>query len=104
MNQNFNELSPAETERLAYLIEECGEVQQIAGKILRHGYESYNPFDEKKISNRKLLIKELTNVLQAMTRMEVNNDIKGIVIGPVAYHNLKYWHHQPEINYEDDYN
>lgn len=36
----FNRLSPAQAERLAILIEECGEVVQAATKILRHGYES----------------------------------------------------------------
>lgn len=34
----FNGLSPAEVERLALLAEECGEVIQTVGKILRHGY------------------------------------------------------------------
>ncbi len=32
---HFNELTPAEAERLAYLAEECGEAIQIIGKILR---------------------------------------------------------------------
>lgn len=43
-----NNLSDAELERLAYLAEECGEVQQIIGKIIRHGYESYSPNDPEK--------------------------------------------------------
>lgn len=38
--QHFNQLKPSEAERLACLIEECGEVIQAAGKILRHGYKS----------------------------------------------------------------
>ena len=33
----FNGLTPAEAERLALLMEECGEVVQIIGKVLRHG-------------------------------------------------------------------
>jgi hypothetical protein len=52
-------LSEADKERLAILIEEAAEVQQIACKILRHGWGSYNPFDEKKTSNRRLLEKEI---------------------------------------------
>jgi hypothetical protein len=40
MTVNFNGLAPAETERLALLLEELGEAQQAIGKILRHGYES----------------------------------------------------------------
>lgn len=98
--ENYNKLSPEETERLAYLAEECGEVIQVIGKILRHGYESYNPFDEEKNSNRLLLHKELTNVLQAMTRMKANKDLPGLQITPICYHNLKYWHHQPEVNFD----
>ncbi len=35
--ENFNKLTPAETERLAILAEECGDVIRIIGKILRHG-------------------------------------------------------------------
>lgn len=34
--ENFNGMTPAETERLAILVEECGEVVQIGMKILRH--------------------------------------------------------------------
>lgn len=37
---NFNKLTPEETELLAILAEECGEVIQAVGKILRHGYDS----------------------------------------------------------------
>src|SRR5579872_899269 len=37
-------LTPAQIERLALLAEECGEVMQAVSKILRHGYESRNPF------------------------------------------------------------
>lgn len=52
-------LTDAERERLAILVEECAEVQQIAMKILRHGYESYHPKDGDRIPNRELLTKEL---------------------------------------------
>ena len=41
--EHFNKLTPAEAERLAMLAEECGEVVQIVGKILRHGYDSQHP-------------------------------------------------------------
>ena len=37
MDDHFNNLTPGEAERLAILAEECGEVIQIIGKILRHG-------------------------------------------------------------------
>lgn len=38
--EHFNQLSPAEAERLALLSEELGEAQQAIGKILRHGQPS----------------------------------------------------------------
>lgn len=68
-------MSNAELERLAILVEECAEVQQIAMKIIRHGYESYNPFDENKISNRKLLEKELGDLIFAYRLLLGSNDI-----------------------------
>lgn len=52
-------LTPAEVERLAILAEECGEVIQIVGKVLRHGYSSHNPRSDSHISNRGLLAKEI---------------------------------------------
>lgn len=94
-----NNLSDAELERLAYLAEECGEVIQVIGKIIRHGYESHNPFDPETKSNRTLLTMELTNVLQAMTRMKVNQDQPGLLIQEINYHNKNaWWHHQTEEN------
>lgn len=69
------DLSVAEIERLALLTEELGEAQQIIGKILRHGYESYNPFDGRKIINRSLLENELGDVSFAMELMFARNDI-----------------------------
>jgi hypothetical protein len=52
MEENFNKLTPAETERLAWLIEECGEVVKAGSKILRHGYYSYDPSDPDHKGNR----------------------------------------------------
>ena len=50
-------LSDAEHERLALLAEECAEVIQVVGKILRHGYESTHP--DGGPNNRSLLAKEI---------------------------------------------
>jgi NTP pyrophosphatase (non-canonical NTP hydrolase) len=61
MDDHFNELTPAETELLALLAEECGEVVHVIGKILRHGIANYHPADPM-TSNRKLLEKELGDV------------------------------------------
>jgi len=57
-------LSLAEVERLALLAEECGEVIQAVGKILRHGYESRHP--DGGPTNRELLERECGDVLAAL--------------------------------------
>lgn len=72
---NFNGLTPAEAERLALLLEECGEVIQIIGKTLRHGYESANPYDEHAVTNRQYLQNELGDVQAAIKLMIDSNDI-----------------------------
>ena len=63
-------MTPEELERLAILAEECAEVQQIVMKIIRHGYNSCNPFDENKTENRELLEKELGDLLFAIQLMK----------------------------------
>ena len=104
MLQHFNRLTPAELERLAILSEEMGEAQQIIGKVLRHGYESYNPTipvpeNENPIINRWMLEKELGDIMWAMRAMCESRDINAERIekraqekGPRA---AKYLHHQP---------
>ena len=92
---HFNQLTPAEAERLAMLAEECGEVVQVVGKILRHGYDSYHP-DNPRVTNRDLLVKELRDVnavLQAMGRSELQDHSVQDVLG-VWERKLKYTHHQ----------
>ena len=97
----FNKLTPAQVERLAYLIEECSEVQHMACKILRHGYGSYNPAQalSERLANRFLLEKELGDVMWIMRAMCEAYDINAERIekhatekGPRA---AKYLHHQP---------
>lgn len=67
-SEHHNQLTPAEAERLAILAEEMGETIHVIGKILRHGYESYNPFVDYE-TNRSLLNKELGDVRYAMMSM-----------------------------------
>lgn len=74
-NKHFNGLSPAEAERLALLAEECSEVVQIISKILRHGYESYNPNASVPRRNRALLIQELGDVLCAISLLDASGDV-----------------------------
>jgi len=62
----YDFLDKAELERFAILSEESAEVQQIIGKIIRHGTASYNPFDEKKTPNIRLLEKEIGDFMFAV--------------------------------------
>lgn len=99
MSTHFNKLSPAEAERLALLMEECSEVQQVIGKILRHGYASHHPKDRKArpTTNRQYLEKELGDVMAAMGLClkagDVNSEkVDGFCNGKLA--NVKqYLHH-----------
>ena len=68
MSEAFNQLTPAQAERLAMLAEECAEVIQIIGKILRHGYDSHHP-DRPAITNRMMLCEELTDLMAVHNEM-----------------------------------
>lgn len=96
--EHFNELTPAETERLVLVMEEASEVVQACAKILRHGYESAHPSGGP--TNRYDLCKELGHLDNATRMMFVAGDIseghaiesarvKGETIG-------RYLHHQDE--------
>jgi NTP pyrophosphatase (non-canonical NTP hydrolase) len=97
---HFNRLTPAELERLAILAEECAEVGHMIGKILRHGYESFDPIPgHDPTQNRFLLEKELGDLMWAMRAMCLAHDINAERIekhaqekGPKA---TRYLHHQP---------
>lgn len=108
MSEHFNGLSPAEAERLAMLAEECGEVIQAVGKVLRHGYESFHPDDLELSkgrmvpksgaeSNRDKLTRELSDLVGVMFFME--GDVA--LIDATAYEKaiegkLQYTHHQTD--------
>lgn len=109
---HFNELTPAEAERLAYLAEECGEAIQIIGKILRHGYESRDPtkavptFDDNRggqtgvrntsPTNRKLLENELGDVIRAVRMLSDAGDLDRATLDRLGARGapLTYMHHQ----------
>jgi len=74
MKEFSNNLTPAQLERLVLLAEECGEVVQIIGKIIRHGYESHNPCDDNKTINRELLNKEISHIYVALRLMDEEGD------------------------------
>ena len=97
--EHFNQLSPAQAERLAMLAEECGEVIQIIGKILRHGYGNHHP-DRPHITNRELLQQELTDVA-AVSHMIHARDRVFMFDTPALdaawAKKLRYAHHQEEL-------
>lgn len=108
---HFNQLSPAELERLAYLAEEMCEAGQIIGKIIRHGYESRDPTKAVPVTddnrggtigrhnssptNRHLLETELGDVLRAVKMMTDAGDLKSDRLHELSQRlpPLKYMHH-----------
>jgi hypothetical protein len=100
MTNHFNELTEAEQERLAILIEECAEVIQAGTKILRHGYEGHNPTVPNSETNREMLERELGDLEHALIRMELARDVSATKIAERAASKperiLPYLHHQAE--------
>ena len=98
MGDHFNQLTPAEAERLAMLAEECGEVIQVVGKILRHGYDSHHP-DNPKVTNRQLLGRELTDLLAVAAMMARDKVPEGSLHDrDIAWmKKLRFAHHQEEL-------
>lgn len=94
--EHFNKLAPAEAERIAILMEECGEVIQACGKILRHGYESYNPFSAIRTTNREELAEELGDLSFSIDHIvqDINEDILVKSKTTRQARMLPYLHHQ----------
>ncbi|HVA92152.1 MAG TPA: hypothetical protein VNL71_20190 [Chloroflexota bacterium] len=92
----FNKLSHDQAERLALLLEEMGEAQQIIGKILRHGYDSTHP--DGVLTNRDLLENELGDVDAAVQMLTRRGDLSSLNIKTSAFCKLqtvqRYLHHQ----------
>lgn len=87
-------LSPAEAERLAMLIEECGEVIQAATKVLRHGYENYHPADPS-TSNRDLLTGEMADLFAVCEMMDADFARVDATAHDKAFaRKMRYSHHQ----------
>ena len=64
---------PRTTEqRLAYLVEECGEVLAALGKTGRWGLESYNPElpEAERETNREWILRELKDLRRAIDEVE----------------------------------
>lgn len=95
-------LTDAERELLALLMEECGEVVQVIGKILRHGYDSRNPLEPESPTNRELLERELGDVGAAQLMLEESGDLIWTEIRMHAKRKLesvrKWLHFNPSSN------
>lgn len=93
--KHFNGLTPAEAERLAMLAEEAGEIIQVVGKILRHGYESHHPL-QPNVSNRDLLTKEVADFEAVSIKMRSVGDFgaPGESRGEIWQRKLIWTHHQ----------
>jgi hypothetical protein len=93
-----NELTDAEIERLAILSEELGEAQQCIGKILRHGYESFNPTVKNGRSNRYELERECGDIYEAILMLCHAKDISDAQVNrqqAEKHESIKRWlHHQ----------
>lgn len=93
-----NNLVEAELERLVILAEECSEVQQIVCKIIRHGFESHNPHDDNRTTNRELLEKELGDLLYAIDLLFNNRDVNDLTVSgheiSAPIRKKPYLHHQ----------
>jgi NTP pyrophosphatase (non-canonical NTP hydrolase) len=101
-NEPFNKLTDAEAERLAMLIEECGEVIQAATKVLRHGYESFHPDELQGITmrhdaqnNRDRLTAEMCDLFAVYDLMDGDFGLIDAADRDEAFaRKLAYSHHQ----------
>jgi|ERR1700733_6552830 len=100
MTKFSNNLSDAQLERLAILSEELGEAQQAIGKILRHGYNSWNPEVVGNNTNVSDLEKELGDVLFAIQMLQDAGDVSTTNINARMWEKAEkikpYLHHQAD--------
>lgn len=95
--KSFNKLSAAQIERLAKLTEECGEISQMVGKTIVHGFENTHPRKPEEGTNRERLEKEIGGLLCVIDIMTRRGDLsyeaifaaqeaKRVEIGKYLYH------------------
>lgn len=91
-------LSHAQTERLALIMEELAESIHMAAKCLRHGYDSTHR-DYNYLRNQQLLEKELGDVQAAISLLIRAEDVSDKEIQRHMEEKLKkvrrYLHYQP---------
>ena len=95
-----NDLTDAQLERLAILGEELGEAQQAIGKIIRHGYHSWNPLVVSVRTNKEELEKEVGDIIYALQMLTESGDLDDVTIqgykGKKADKIKPFLHHQPK--------
>lgn len=66
MKQEY--IPKTELQKLAYLIEECGELIQALGKAIRWDLDAYNPelLEEDRETNRDWILREIKDVKRAI--------------------------------------
>jgi NTP pyrophosphatase (non-canonical NTP hydrolase) len=97
-NMKKNKLTNAEAERLYLLLEEMAEVQQLIGKILRHGYESRWPLEGP--TNRERLEQEIADVLVIVEMLLQNEDLDDNSVGIKM--DLKELTIKPWLHYQEE--
>jgi hypothetical protein len=100
MSQTFNNKQLAQMERLAMVSEECAEVIQIKEKIMRHGLNSYNPFDPNKVTNHVLFRNEILDLVAMIQILQEHKDIDLIQqweLNQIKRNKYKYTHHQGSL-------
>lgn len=71
-----NELSLAQTERLAILCGELGDAQRAIGKIMRYGYLRRDPAKMNAPLNKEILERELGHVVYAMEMLDDHGEAR----------------------------
>jgi hypothetical protein len=71
----YSNLKDAEIERLAKLAEECGEIIQMVGKTLVHGWGSFHPRFPEEGTNREKLEKEIGGLACVIDMMIAAGDV-----------------------------
>ncbi len=91
-------LTPAQVERLVFLMEECSEVIKAAAKVLRHGYMSYDPKDKFQVTNLAQLEVELGDVAYAQQLLSAEGDVSHYRVKVATDYRAsvppKWFHHQ----------
>lgn len=75
------DLAPAQIERLAKLIEKCGEVQLAAARALAHGYDAESVRKCRVLTRRVLLERDLGRLFDVVGELENANDLRRKEIG-----------------------